>query len=131
MTRINHRTAEQVVHRLLAHPEWSNPRVAAPVGCDPRCVRRYRKLLAAKGLTAADLAGLDAVSIWALFNERAPVHPEDSLGFDGPDALPAGASAAARWRLYRDRQVAQGRPVLSQRQYVRRWRAHVGTGGAP
>lgn len=118
-----HEVAGRVVRLILDNRHWSNQRIADHVGCDRRCVRRYRRLIEEACITKGMLDGLDSRSIWAFFNRPSHVNRDAEL-FERLAQQHPRTTMAYRWRIYRDEQNAAGEPAISQPHFRRRVREY-------
>lgn len=111
-------TLELLIRLLLESPRRTNAAIARLVGCDRRRVRRYRRLLAKSKLTADDLDGCDAQTLYALFNSRTPSKKYAVPDFDALEEGHPGKSGRFHWKRY-CAEAAACLPTLSYSQFMR------------
>lgn len=111
-------TLELLIRLLLESPRKTNAAIARLVGCDRRRVRRYRRLLAKSKLTADDLDGCDAQTLYALFNSRTPSKKYAVPDFEALEEAHASRSGRFQWKQYCGA-AAPSAPTLSYSQFMR------------
>lgn len=117
----------RLIDLILANPTSSDRRVADMVGCDPRRVRRYRRLVAhaldIKWATPEDLRGCPRGALNRFFNPRRRRRRHATPDYRALIAANPDANGRALWQTYVAQQRAAGLGAMSYVSFMRRKKA--------
>lgn len=115
---------QPIVALLVERPQWSSARIARKIECDPRRVRRYRRLLAETDVEPAAFLDCDVATLDLFFNGRRGAPPRRRVpSFAELEREHPGSSGRSLWRAYAAEAAKKGELPMSYSQFLRRWKA--------